>query len=305
MRHGRYPFIASFLALPVVLYLILVIYPTMRTFYLSMTAWRGFDVAPVWIGADNYRSLWADDRFWKAITHHAQLLVVLPLATIAIALLFAFLLNVGGGSSGGTRRGVWGSKFYRVVFFLPQVLAIVIVGVMFQTVYRSDNTGLINGLLHTVGLPDTALLVGKNTALWAIMFVAVWQAVGFYVVLFSAAMSNIPTEIYEAAELDGATKISLFFQVTLPLLWDTLQVAWVYLGIAAFDFFALVNVLAQDGGYGGPDGATTNLGVELYYSFTKSKLGYASAIGVVLFFLTLTFAALTLRVTRRDTVEYQ
>jgi N-acetylglucosamine transport system permease protein len=305
MRHGRYPFIASFLALPVVLYLILVIYPTLRTFYLSMTVWRGFDVAPVWVGWDNYRQLFDDDRFWKAITHHAQLLVVLPLVTIAIALFFAFLLNVGGGSSGGVRRGVWGSKFYRVVFFLPQVLAIVIVGVMFQTVYRSDNTGLINGIITALGMDHVAVLVNRHTALWAIMFVAVWQAVGFYVVLFSAAMANIPAEIYEAAELDGATRISLFFRVTLPLLWDTLQVAWVYLGIAAFDFFALVNVLALDGGYGGPDGATTNLGVELYYAFSKSKLGYASAIGVVLFFLTLTFAALTLRVTRRDTVEYQ
>jgi len=305
MRHGRYPFIASFLALPVLLYAVLVIYPTLRTFYLSMTVWRGFDVPPVWVGFENYTTLFKDDRFTQAIKHHLELLVVLPLVTIAIALFFAFLLNVGGGSSGGVRKGVWGSKFYRVVFFLPQVLAIVIVGVMFQTVYRSDNTGLINGILDVVGLAPTALLVNKNTALWAIMFVAVWQAVGFYVVLFSAAMASIPAEIYEAAELDGATRISLFFRVTLPLLWDTLQVAWVYLGIAAFDFFALVNVLAQENGYGGPDGATTMLGVELYYNFTKSKLGYASAIGVVLFFLTLTFAALTLRVTRRESVEYQ
>jgi len=304
MRHGRYPFVASFLAIPVVLYLILVIYPTLRTFYLSMTVWRGFDVPPVWVGFENYTTLFKDDRFTQAIKHHLELLVVLPLVTIAIALFFAFLLNVGGGSSGGVRKGVWGSKFYRVVFFLPQVLAIVIVGVMFQTVYRSDNTGLINGILDVVGLAPTALLVNKNTALWAIMFVAVWQAVGFYVVLFSAAMASIPAEIYEAAELDGASRVSLFFKVTLPLLWDTLQVAWVYLGIAAFDFFALVNVLAQENGYGGPDGATTMLGVELYYNFTKSKLGYASAIGVVLFFLTLTFAALTLRVTRRESVEY-
>ena len=85
----------------------------------------------------------------------------------------------------------------------------------------------------------------------------VWQAVGFYVVLFSAGMSSIPTEIYEAAALDGASRVTLFFRVTLPLLWDTLQVAWVYLGIAAFDAFALVKVLSVD--RGGPDGATTVL----------------------------------------------
>ena len=90
----------------------------------------------------------------------------------------------------------------------------------------------------------------------------VWQAVGFYVVLFSAGMGSIPQEIYEAAAIDGATRITLFFRITLPLLWNTLQVAWVYLGIAAFDAFALVNVMTVD--RGGPDGATTVLGLEIY-----------------------------------------
>ena len=131
----------------------------------------------------------------------------------------------------------------------------------------------------------------------------VWQAVGFYVVLFSAGMASIPSEIYEAAALDGASRITLFFRITLPLLWDTLQVAWVYLGIAAFDAFASGQVLSVDSG--GPDGATTVLALEIYRNaFSYSKFGYASAMGVALFFLTLTFAALTLRVTRRDTVEY-
>jgi N-acetylglucosamine transport system permease protein len=304
MRHGKYPFVIGFLVAPVLLYLTFVIYPTLRTFYISMTAWRGFSVPPRWIGFDNYKQLFADDRFWQAIRNHAELLIALPLITIVIALFFAFLLNVGGGSKAGVRTGVWGSKFYRVVFFLPQVLAVAIVGVMFQTVYRPDNTGLVNGIITKLGFDPLFLLVNKNTALWSIMFVAVWQAVGFYVVLFSAGMASIPADIYEAAELDGASRLSLFFRVTLPLLWDTIQVAWVYLGIAAFDFFALVNVLSQDGGYGGPDGATTNLATELFYAAQKSKLGYASAIGVVLFFLTLTFAALTLRVTRRETIEY-
>ncbi|WP_020520605.1 carbohydrate ABC transporter permease [Catelliglobosispora koreensis] len=304
MRHGKLPFVASFLALPIALYVILVIYPMLQTFYLSLTFWRGFDVDPVWVGFDNFTKLFDDERFWKALGNHAKLLVALPLITIAIALFFAFLLNVGGGSKGGVRTGVWGSKFYRVVFFLPQVLAVVIVGVLFQTVYRSDDSGLINGILTKIGLDPVYLLVNPSTALWAILFVAIWQAVGFYVVLFSAGMASIPAEIYEAAELDGASRVTLFFRVTLPLLWDTIQVAWVYLGIAAFDFFALINVLSQDNGYGGPDGATTVLGVELYNSFTKSNIGRASAIGVVLFFLTLTFAFLTLRASRRETVEY-
>jgi N-acetylglucosamine transport system permease protein len=122
------------------------------------------------------------------------------------------------------------------------------------------------------------------------------------VVLFSAGMGSIPTEIYEAAALDGASRGTLFFRVTLPLLWNTLQVAWLYLGIAAFDAFALVNVMSVD--RGGPDGATTVLGLEIYRNaFDYAQFGYASAMGVVLFFLTITFAALTLRVTRRDAIE--
>ncbi|MEV4894774.1 sugar ABC transporter permease, partial [Nonomuraea sp. NPDC055795] len=130
----------------------------------------------------------------------------------------------------------------------------------------------------------------------------VWQAVGFYVVLFSAGMSAIPKDYFEAAALDGAGRFTLFFRITLPLLRDTIQVGWVYLGIAAFDCFALVQVLTLDAG--GPDGATTVLPVEIFKTaFSYSKVGYASAMGVALFFLTVTFAVLTLRVTRREKIE--
>ncbi|KAB1929929.1 sugar ABC transporter permease, partial [Micromonospora sp. ALFpr18c] len=203
----------------------------------------------------------------------------------------------------GQRQGVWGAKFYRVVFFFPQVLAVAIIAVLFQMVYRPNESGLINGVLMKLGLDPILFLVRPNLALWSIIAVLVWQAVGFYVVLFSAGMASIPGEIYEAAEMDGASKVTLFFRVTLPLLWDTLQVAWVYLGIAAFDAFAIVAVLSVDGG--GPDGATTVLAMEIYRNaFVYSKYGYASAMGVALFFLTITFAALTLRLTKRESVEY-
>jgi N-acetylglucosamine transport system permease protein len=135
-----------------------------------------------------------------------------------------------------------------------------------------------------------------------VLAILVWQAVGFYVVLFSAGMGSISQEIYEAAALDGATRGTLFFKLTIPLLWNTVQVAWVYLGIAAFDVFPLVNIMSVD--RGGPDGATSVLSLLIYRNtFEYSQVGYASALGVVLFILTLTFAALTLRVTRRDTVE--
>jgi N-acetylglucosamine transport system permease protein len=302
MRRGKYPFIVGFLIVPVTLYVTYVIVPYIQAFNLAMTNWRGVSPNYKYIGLENFERLLKDDTFWSAVRHHGLLLLVMPLVTILIALFFAFMLNVGGGSRGGEMRGIWGSKFYRLVFFFPQLLAVVIVGVIFGRVYAPDDSGLLNGTLGSVGIDPVLFMADKNLALWAIIAVLAWQAVGFYVVLFSAGMASVPKEILEAAMIDGASRFSLFFRVTLPLLWDTLQVAWVYLGIAAFDAFAIVQVLSVD--EGGPDDATTVLGMEIYKSaFRDYQMGYASAMGVALFFLTLTFAALTLRVTRRETIE--
>ncbi|GIE35976.1 sugar ABC transporter permease [Actinoplanes italicus] len=299
MRHGKYPFIIGFLAVPVALYATFVVAAYIQTFQLSMTSWSGFG-AIKFVGADNFVKLWNDELFWKSLRHNGYLLLLLPIVTIALALVFAFLLNVGGGSKGGVTRGVWGSKFYRVIFFFPQLMALAIVAVIFGRVFASDKSGMLNGLFPDSWSP-WLFLADERWALTCILVVLVWQAVGFYVVLFSAGMGSIGEEIYEAAALDGASRITLFFKITLPLLWNTIQTGWVYLGIAAFDAFALINIMTVD--RGGPDGATSVLAMMIYRNtFEYSQVGYASALGVVLFFLTLTFAALTLRVTRRDAV---
>src|ERR1700754_4589878 len=164
MRHGKYPFIIGFLVAPITLYAVFVIAPVFQAFQLSFTQWRGF-AAPKWIGFANYRTMFEDDKFWKALQHHAILLICLPLITIAISLFFAFLLNVGGKSQAGVMTGIWGSKFYRVVFFLPQVLAVAIIAVLFQTVYRPNETGLIDGVLMKIGLDPIFFLVNPNIAL--------------------------------------------------------------------------------------------------------------------------------------------
>jgi N-acetylglucosamine transport system permease protein len=299
VRRGSGRFVAGFLAVPVLVYLVFVIGPYLQAFYLALTDWRGVSAAPRFTGFDNFARLFSDSVFWKAVTHHLVLLVVLPLATLGIALFFSFLINAGAKS--GT-KGVRGSRFYQAVFFFPQVLAVAAVGVLFQAVYRPDEGGILNGLLGLVGADPVGWLTDPDIALWAIIGVLVWQAVGFYVVLFSAGMAAIPREIHEAAALDGAGRARMFFSVTLPLLWDSLQAAWVYLGIAAFDGFALVAVLSVD--RGGPDGATTVLPLEIWRTaFSFSKFGYAAAMGVALFFLTLTFAVLALRVTRRERID--
>ncbi len=301
MRQGKYPFVIGFLIAPLALYAMFVLRPIAAAVQVSMTNWSGLSPNFDFVGLENFQKLIDDDKVWLAAKHHVFLLVTLPVITIALALFFAFLLNMGGGTRGGVMTGVWGSKFYRVVFFLPQVLAVVIVGVIFGRVYAPDGSGILNRFLELFGVDAVQFMA--EYGLWSILGVLVWQAVGFYVVLFAAGMSSIPAEIYEAAVMDGANRITIFFRVTIPLLMETVKVAWVYLGILAMDAFALVMVLSID--EGGPDGATTVLPVQIYKSgIRESDYGYASALGVALAVFTIIFAVLSLRGGKRDAVEH-
>ncbi|WP_020523692.1 carbohydrate ABC transporter permease [Catelliglobosispora koreensis] len=301
MRHGRNPFVVGFLVTPIALYTIFVAYPIAELIRISLTDWSGLSPEFTFVGLDNFGKILTDDKVWQAVQHHLLLLIALPLVTIALALLFSFLLNMGGGTRSGLATGVWGSKFYRVVFFLPQVLAVVIVGVIFGRVYGPDQSGILNSLLGRLNVEPVQFMA--EWGMLSILGVLIWQAVGFYVVLFSAGMASIPGELYEAAVIDGASRVTVFFRITIPLLWETIRVAWVYLGILAFDAFALVMVMTIE--QGGPDGDTSVLPVLIYkQGIRESEYGYAAALGVSLFLLTVTFAALALRAGRRDTLEH-
>ena len=192
MRQGKYPFIIGFLLVPVVLYGVFVIGPYAQAFYIATTNWRGVSAHPKFIGFENFTRLFQDEVFWKAVTHHLVMLLALPVVTLTIALFLAFLLNVAGGSRGGGMRGIWGSKFYKVVYFFPQVLAVALIGVLFQAMYRPDSGGVLNGLLHAFGISPVGWLTQPSLALWSIIALMVWQAVGFYGVLFSAGMAARP-----------------------------------------------------------------------------------------------------------------
>jgi N-acetylglucosamine transport system permease protein len=294
--------------IPVALYVTFVIWPYIQTFQIAFTDWDGFST-PKFIGLDNFKALPDDEVFTGAIKHHLIMLIVLPLVTLAIALFFSFLINLGGDIKGGNLRGVKFSGSYKIIFFLPQVLAVAIVGVLFSNFYQVGTDdggvppGVINSALQAVHIHQISFLTNSSIALYSVIGVMVWQAVGFYVVLFSAGMASIPKDLFEAAALDGASRSALFFKITVPLLWDTLQVGWIYLGIAAFDGFALVQVMSINKGFG-PDNSTALLPLTIYdQSFANPHQGYAAAMGVCLFFMTLTFAAIAMRVTKRETIE--
>ncbi|WP_035849163.1 carbohydrate ABC transporter permease [Kitasatospora azatica] len=310
MRHRKYPFIVGFLIVPVVLYVVLVIWPYLQTFGYSLTDWSGASQKMNFIGLRNYAKLFGDNVFISAVGHNLLLLLVLPVATILLALFFAFMLNVGGRSGTGGVQGVRGAAFYKIIFFFPQVLSVAILSVLFQGVYRTDQGGLLNGILVKLGLEDAGhpwqWLADPDLGLWCVTGVLIWSGVGFYLVLFSAAMQSVPKDIYEAALLDGAKRAQTFFKITLPLLWETIQTAWVYLAIAAMDAFALVSTMTPGAYYGGgPDHHSEIMATYLMRNFiTFGKAGYACAMGVVIFFITLILSVVSLRVTRREKIEF-
>ncbi|MEU9736849.1 sugar ABC transporter permease [Streptomyces sp. NPDC048002] len=309
MRKGQHRFVAGFLFVPVALYLIFVIWPYIQTFGYSLTDWGGQSQTFNFVGLDNYTALFKDDVFMGAIWHNILFLIFIPAITILLALFFAFMLNAGGRGRAGGVAGVSGSGFYKIVYFFPQVLSLAILAVLFGAVYRSDGGGMLNGFLIKLGLVDADTPVEwlnePNFVLWALIAVVVWHGVGFYLVLFSAAMQSIPRDIYEAALIDGAGRAHTFFRITLPLLWDSVQTAWVYLGIAAMDMFILVTTMTSGDYGGGPDHHSEVMATVMMRNFLLyGKSGYACAMGVVMLLLTLIVSVVTLRATRRERIEF-
>ncbi|MDQ0940070.1 carbohydrate ABC transporter permease [Streptomyces sp. V1I1] len=307
MQHGKYRFIVGFLAAPLALYAVFVIWPFIQSIYYSFTDWTGLSPDFKMVGFDNYSRMLDDDIFWKSLQHSLWFALLLPLVTLGLALFFAFMLNVGGRRrKGAAIAGVRGSSFYKIAYFFPQVLSIAIVALLFQFAYN-PNEGAINGALRAVGLDSIqpGWLGDPDLALWCVMAVLVWSTVGFFVVLFSAGMASIPRDFYEAALLDGANRFTTFFRITLPLLWDTVQSGWVYMGILALgaESFAVVQIMTV--GPGGPDYSTTVLTLYVYQTaFRDGQAAYATTIGVALLVVTLAFAAVVMRVGRRERLEF-
>ena len=303
MRQGKYPFVASFLVLPLALYAVFVISPFVQAFHYSLTDWTGVSPDFSYVGLKNFENLLHDTLFLRALRNNALILVGLPALTVLLALFFAFLLNVGGGASSAGVRGIRGSGFYKLAFFLPQVLSVSVIAVIWAVIMDPTDSGMANSALGWLGLGPAGWLSDPDMALWCVLWVLIWGSVGFYLVLFNAAMSSIPRDIFEAAVIDGAGRFATFVKVTMPLLWDTIQTSWVYLAILALDVYALVAVMTA--GPGGPDNSTQVMSLQIAQNgFQFGRAGYASAMGVVLFFLTLAIAAVMLRVTRRDRIEY-
>lgn len=309
-------FMAVFLGLPVLVVVVFVVWPILQAAYFSLTDWTGFKATYNFIGFDNFSRLWDDPIFRKAVRNNVIMGVVVPFVTIVISLTFATLITIGG-SARGQLRGIRGASFYRVISFFPYVVPAIVIGLIWSRVF-DPSTGLLNGVLTStpvdwvLGVLDKVPLLGRligedgfetfawlgeeSTARWAVIFVIVWGMVGFYTVLFVAAIKGVPAEIYEAARIDGANRLRTSFSVTIPLIRDAVQTAYIYLGILALDGFVYAQALTPEGG---PNYSTRVMSQELFSTaFVDGKAGRASAMGVALAVVTLLFASIVFTVNR-------
>lgn len=298
LTFDRVSFMAVFLALPLAIFLIFVISPFVQALYYSMTNWGGFSNTMAFTGLDNFVKLFNDDVFMHALLNNVIIAIVVPVVTIGIALIIAGVVTVGGPSKGQI-RGIAGSGMYRTVSFFPYCIPAIVIGLIWAQVY-DPSAGILNGFLTGIGFDqfENFAWLGKvATALPASMFVMIWAFIGFYTVLFVAAIKGIPAETYEAARLDGAGRFRTAISVTIPLISDSVQTAYIYIGIAALDAFVFMAALFPNAG--GPANTTLVMSQELFITaFRKGQFGYATAMGVVLAAVTLLFAAIVFAVFR-------
>lgn len=280
-----------FLALPLAVYSIFVLSPFIQACYFALTRWSGFDANPEFIGMENFVRLFADETFLKSLTNNVVLLVFIPPVTIGLALILATIITMGGPSRGQV-RGISGAGFYRVVSFFPYVVPAIAIGLMWLMIF-DPSAGPVNSVLTGIGLDqfESFPWLGRvATAMPVTLFVIVWAFVGFYMILFIAAIKGIPSELFEAARIDGAGRWRTLWSITLPQVRSNVQTAWIYLGIFALDAFVYLQALNPNGG---PDNSTLVMGQYLYRTaFVKNQFGMATAMGVVMAILTLLFAAL-------------
>ena len=224
--------------------------------------------ATSWAGWANYSRAFQDPLLRRAAINTLYFVVGTVPVTTVLALVLAILLN----------RSLPGQTFFRAGFFVPTLVSMVVISLVFKQLYAQD--GILNQALSLLGLQGKAWLLDERTALPGIMLMDVWSAIGYYMLLFLAGLQAIPRELYEAASMDGSSKLSQVFQITLPHLRPVALVVIVVNTIRSFQVFIEVFVMTR----GGPLNSTLTVVYDLYErAFYRFEMGYASAIAYLLF----------------------
>ncbi|MDX1932150.1 MAG: sugar ABC transporter permease [Capsulimonadales bacterium] len=284
--------ILTFLTPALALYSLFVLLPTVNAFRYSLTRWDGLS-DPVWVGLANFgRILNPKSPFLTALGHNAFLMFAPGVIILTLALFFAYQIH----------QRVRGARLFRVTFFFPNVISSVAISILWVLIYSTSAAGLLNNLLKTFfNVKEAIPFTESSHLLWAIVPMIVWSATGFYMVLFLAAMENIPESFYESARLDGATNFVLFRHITLPLMWDVLTTGIIFLIIGGLKIFDSIWVMEN----GRPSTSTHTLSTLMYSKvFEEYNIGYGTAIAVLLFLLVMAATLVSRRLLQRERLEY-
>lgn len=263
----------------------LTLVPVVATLLLSFTNWNSYS-DPEWVGLANFRRMLDNDNFWTALENTTFYAAGHIPLTLVVSLGFAVLLN----------RKLRGVRFFRTALFLPYVTSLVAVAITWNLLFSPD-TGPINQFLRWVGVDHPPGWTSSTSwAMPAIIFTSVWRDMGYYMVLYLAGLQTIPPELYEAAEVDGATPWQRFWNITVPSLRPTTFFVVVMLTISSFKVFDLVQVMTE----GGPGRSTLVLSQLIFREgIVQSRFGYSSAIALVLFLVVLSVTVVQFRIQQR------
>lgn len=271
----------------VILLIVFLIVPVVLAFALAFTNARLISPRPAeFIGLENFTNLFTDPLFWASLRNTLYFALVVVPVQAGLGLVLALLVNAK----------VAGTNFFRTIYFIPVVTSIVVVSLLWEFMYRPD--GLLNKLLELVtwgNFTPIDWLNNPSTAMPAIMFMSIWQAVGFHMVIWLAGLQTIPGELYEAADIDGASGWKLFRFITWPALVATRTFILITITIASLSLFAQISVMTQ----GGPlDSTTTVVFMAVRTGFEQQQTGYAAAISLVFFVIVLAVSLVQRYLTR-------
>jgi len=263
------------------------LFPLGFSLYMSVQNWDLFSPAK-FVGLANYHNIFTQDPLFAIALRNTVVYTVGTIVpTVLISLAVAGVLN----------RKVMGISIFRGVIFLPLAVSSVVMAVVWQFVFNTNN-GVLNIMLGWIGIGPVPWLNDPKWAMLSLCTVSVWRSVPFATVILLAAMQGVPENLYEAAKLDGAGEIRQFVSITVPLIRGAVSFVVVISIIHAFQAFDLVYVLT--GANGGPETATYVLGIMLFqHAFTFLEFGYASALAWVMFAILLVLTVLQLRIGRR------
>lgn len=289
---GLRRFLVICLAPATILFFIFMVLPTFKVFWMSLFETGAYTPDETFVGMKNFLMLIKDTKFIRSMQNMILLVVVVTIITFAFALIFAGILS---------RERIKGQNFFRIIFYIPNILSVVVISGIFSAIYKPEN-GMLNsiiGLFRKVG--DPILWKGESLVMVSIIIAMIWQAIGYYMVMYMASMASVPESLYESAGLDGAGRLTQFFQLTLPLIWTNIRTTLTFFIISTINMaFLFVKAMTS----GGPNGASE---VALSYMYSQKDAGlygYSMAIGVVIFLFSFALSALVNKITEREVLEF-